>query len=81
MSERRSEAAPPYQDHHAPCDRCGYVFDHGAHGARMCPKCVDRDWDALDFIVAAVAPTLRARVRDELNDVIPPVPHTAPTKH
>jgi len=26
-----------------PCPRCGYLFDFGSHGARMCPACIAQD--------------------------------------
>jgi hypothetical protein len=25
------------------CRACGYAFDHGSHGARMCPNCIAQD--------------------------------------
>jgi hypothetical protein len=31
-----------------PCDHCGYVFDHGSHGARMCPQCIRDFWARVD---------------------------------
>src|SRR5262249_40361113 len=30
--------------HHSksPCETCGYPYDKGVHGARICPRCMER---------------------------------------
>lgn len=38
--ERRSEPAAPFRQK-TPCPACGYLFDFGSHGARMCPRCME----------------------------------------
>lgn len=65
MSEaRRSDPSPAYRQP-TPCERCGYLYDHGTHGARLCPQCARQDLTDLDAFAAEMRPKLREQLASE----------------
>jgi predicted Zn-ribbon and HTH transcriptional regulator len=53
------------QVNETPCVDCGYLFDHGSHGARMCPACVAEQVFDMEHVttIASAWAWLQAKLR------------------
>ena len=61
---RQSEPNEIYRQP-TPCGTCGYCFDQGKYGVRMCPKCAEADWAEIKAYVEANRPMLQAALERE----------------